>query len=431
MKKILCAVLALFMLVTMTSCGSKPSEPEKTSAEFEPLLDISTDCSITVAGSYDNFEALEMEFDRFNEIYPNVELNYVKLDDYNNVLATALDGNDKPNIFFSYSWMIGNEKYDEVFAHMEDLSAPELGLDLDCIRPRLISRDSQDRVLMVPVFTRTFGMLVNNDLFKKEGLDVPSTWTDLMNVCNEFGNRGYISPMMGYSLKPSSSFMNSVAYPLFVAALAEDPAALALANELDPSAGEYMRPALETVEQLIQNGCIDLAECDKIEDNYSQVILRFFEGDVPMMICTGDTVSGTKKRENQSEAFSKAPFEYSFYPLPTSDEGGYFIDSSSLEFSVNKSCDDLEMTNEFMRFLITNKTLNEMASVKRLVTPTTDLSFDSVYVPFGEVPSDRIISPKMLGILDTVAVQTRAAAFLVGTGELTVDEAIERYGSFE
>ena len=72
-----------------------------------------------------------------------------------------------------------------------------------------------------------------------------------------------------------------------------------------------------------------------------------------------------------------------------------------------------------------------MASVKRLVTPTTDLSLDSVYAPFGQVPPDRIISPEMLGILDTVAVQTRAAAFLVGTGEITVDEAVGMYGSFE
>lgn len=69
--------------------------------------------------------------------------------------------------------------------------------------------------------------------------------------------------------------------------------------------------------------------------------------------------------------------------------------------------------------------------MKRLVTPTTDLSFDSVYAPFGQVPADRIITPEMLGILDTVAVQTRAAAFLVGIGEITVDEAVEAYGSFE
>ena len=429
MKKRICLFFVVCMILSLTACGGKTSADEET--EFVPALATDTECSITVAGSYDNFEALEAEFVRFNEFYPNVQLNYVKLDDYNNVLANALDGHDKPNIFFSHSWMIGNEKYDPVFAHMEDLSDPALALELDCIRPRLISRDADDRVLMVPVFTRTYGMLVNTDLFEKEGISVPTTWTELMAACDEFRSRGYASPMMGFSLNPSSSFMNSVAYPLFVATLAENPEALALANEPDPAAGEYMRPALEAVDQLIRNGCVNPGECDKIEDNYSQVILRFFEGDVPMMICTGDTVSGTKKRESQSEAFSGAPFDYAFYPLPLTDDGGYFIDSPTLEFSVNRTCDDLDMTNEFMRFLISNRTLNEMASIKRLVTPTTDLSFDSVYAPFGQVPPDRTISPEMLGIRDTVAVQTRAAAFLVGTGELTVDEAVERYGSFE
>ena len=162
-----------------------------------------------------------------------------------------------------------------------------------------------------------------------------------------------------------------------------------------------------------------------------RVILRFFEGDVPMMICTGDTVSGTKKRESQSAAFTAAPFHYSFLPIPMTDNGGYFIDSPSLEFSVNRDCEHLDMTNEFMRFLITDSALNEMASVKRLVTPTTDLSFDSVYAPFGQVPANRIISPEVLGIKDPLTVQIRIAAFRVGIGEITVDEAVRMYGSFK
>ncbi len=430
MKKMLCVVLVLCTLVSLAACGSKPQEAPA-SAGFQPALDTGTSCKITVVGSYDNFEALEAAFDRFNEIYPNVQLSYVKLDDYNNVLGTVLEGNDKPNIFFSHAWMIGNEKYAPVFAHMEELSDAALGLDLDCVRPGLINHDKEGRVLMVPVFSRTYGMLVNNDLFEKEGIRVPATWAELLAVCEAFRSKGYNSPMMGYSLKSSSCFMNTVAYPLFVATLADNPEALALANELDPAAGEYMRPALEAVEQLIRNGCIDLEACDKIEDNYSQVILRFFEGDVPMMICTADTVSGTQKRESQSEAFSNAPFHYTFSPIPLTDDGGYFIDSPSVQFSVNKTCDDLDMTNEFMRFLITDSTLNEMASVKRLVTPTSDLSFDSVYAPFGQVPSDRIISPEVLGIKDPLTVQIRNAAFRVGTGEITVDEAIAMYGSFE
>ena len=429
MRKLLGVILFICILVSLTACGGKPQE--KTAAGFKPSLDTSTSCSITVAGSYDNFEALEAEFDKFNEIYPNVKLSYVKLDDYNNVLGTTLESNDKPNVFFSYTWMMGNEKYASVCAHMEELSDSALRLNLDCIRPSLLNHDAEGHVFMVPVFSRTYGMLVNNDLFEKEGLSIPSTWTELLNVCEAFRSKGYASPMMGYSLKSSGCFMYTVAYPLFAAALAEDPQTLALANDLDPAAGESMRPALEAVERLIQSGCIDLAECEKIEDNYTKVILRFFEGDVPMMICAGDTVSGTKKRESQSEAFTSTPFDYSFAPIPMTDDGGYFIDSPSIQFSVNKNCENLDMTNEFMRFLITNEELNAMASVKRLVTPTKDLSFDIVYAPFGQVPSERTISPEVIGIKDPLTVQIRVAAFQVGKGEITIDEAVAMYGSFK
>ena len=429
MKKVICIILVICTAIVLTACGSKTQE--ETPAGFKPTLDTNTSCSITVVGSYDNFEALEAEFDRFNAYYPNVTFSYVKLDDYNKTLLTALEGNNKPNIFFTTASMIGNADFDAVFAHAEDLSDPALALNLDCIRPGLINHDAEGRVLLIPVFSRSYGMLVNKGLFEKEGLSVPTTWTELMAVCEAFRGKGYASPMMGYSLKSSSCFMYTVAYPMFAATLSENPEALALAAALDPAAGEYMRPALEAVEALVQNGCVDLDACDQIEDNYTQVILRFFEGDVPMMICAGDTVSGTRKRESQSEAFINAPFDYAFAPIPLTEEGGYFIDSPSVEFSVNKSCDDLEMTNEFMRFLISNSELNEMASVKRLITPTTDLSFDSVYAPFGQVPADRTLSPEVLGITDALTTQIRIAAFQVGKGEITVDEAVTMYGSFE
>ena len=72
-----------------------------------------------------------------------------------------------------------------------------------------------------------------------------------------------------------------------------------------------------------------------------------------------------------------------------------------------------------------------MASVKRLITPTTDLSFNAVYAPFGQVPADRTISPEVIGITDPLTVQLRIAAFKVGKGEITIDEAAAMYGSFE
>ena len=428
MRKMLCVLLAALLAIVPAAWISGA---QADSAEFQPRLDPDTSCTITVIGSYSNFEALEAEFDRFNEYYPDVELSYVKPDDYNNLLGTILEGNDAPNIFFSYQWMYGNEKYQVVCEHMEDLSDPELGLDLDCIRPGLLNHDADGRVMMVPIFARNYGMLVNNDLFAKEGLQVPTTWEELQAVCEAFLAKGYASPMMGYSADSSGCLMNILVYPEVVAALAGDSEALRTANEMNPAAGEYMRPALESMMQLIGKGYINLEKCGEISDNYTQVILRFFEGDVPMMICTGDTVSGTGKRESQSEAFSKAPFTYSFTPIPMSEAGGYFIDSPSIQFSVNKTCDNLDMTNEFMRFLVSRQELNEMASVKRLVTPTTDLSFDSVYAPFGQVPAERILSPEAIGITDPLAAQIRIAAYQVGTGAITVDQAVSQYGSFE
>ncbi len=429
MKKLFSIISAAFMIFGLAACN--PGDQQTVEENFKPKLDASTACKISIVGTYSNFEALEAEFDRFNEFYPNVELSYTKIDDYNNSLATVLGGSDAPNIFFSFSWMTGNSAYDSVFSKMENLADASLGLNLDCIRPGLLSRDADGRVLTVPVFATSYGMLINNDLFEKEGLKIPKTMTELLDVCEKFRQKGYESPMMGYSAKSSGSLMNTLVYPMFAAALAEKPEMVARANQLDPAAGEYMRKGLETLSQLIEKKCIDLEKCSKISDNYTEVILRFYEGDVPMMICTGDTVSGTKKRESQSEAFTAHPFTYTFAPVPVSDKGGYFLDSPSVQFSVNKSCENLDMTNEFMRFLITKTELNRMASIKRLITPSKDLSFDNVYAPVGEVSSELIISPSALGIEDTLAVQTRLASFKVGTGELTIDDAVAKYGSLE
>ena len=149
-----------------------------------------------------------------------------------------------------------------------------------------------------------------------------------------------------------------------------------------------------------------------------------------MMVCSGDTVSGTKKRESRSEAFIANPFDYTFVPVPMSDEGASFLDMPNLQFSVNKDSSNLDMANEFMRFLITTQELNEMAQNKGLVSPTKDLSFNSMYAAFGAVPESRILSPEEIGLTDDAVIQLRQAVYRVGTGEMTIDEAIATFGSF-
>ena len=198
MKRGICVFLTLLLTISLASCGSK----KKTGSEepFKPSMDVSTDCKIRVAGGYDNFEALEVEFDNFNEFYPNVELVYTKVDDYNNMIGTVLNGNDAPDIYVNYSWMYGREQYKSSIDHAEDLSDPSLELNLDCIRSNILLKTDDGSIPMVPVFANTYGMLVNNTLFEKEGLSVPKNYRELIEVCQAFREKGYENPMMGFSL---------------------------------------------------------------------------------------------------------------------------------------------------------------------------------------------------------------------------------------
>ena len=445
MKKAMYMFLAVLMIAGLAACGSEKPEAAKQEAPnqeaskqeaaaeegFSPVLDTSADCSITVAGGYDNFEALEAEFDSFNDYYPNVEMTFTKVDDYNNMIGMVLNGNDAPDIYVNYSWMYGREQYQSSIDHAENLADPELGLDLDCIRSNIILNTDDGTLPMVPVFSNTYGMLVNNSLFEKEGLNVPVTYQELVDVCNAFREKGYKNPMMGFSNEEKTSIFTLTAYPFFCETVANDEEAVKKLNALEPSAGEYMRPTLEKIMQFLNDGCVDPDACAEIEDNYEAVILRFFEGDVPMMLCSGDTVSGTKKRESRSEAFIENPFTYTFVPVPMSDKGASFLDMPNLQFSVNKDSQNLDMANEFMRFLITPKELNEMAQKKGLMAPTKDLSFNSVYVAFGDVPESRILSPEVLGLTDDAVKQMRLAVYSVATGAMSIDEAIAGYGTFE
>ena len=425
----MCILLAALMLAGLAACGAEKKE-SKTEEGFAPSLDKSAQSQITIAGGYDNFEALETEFDRFNEFYPNVELKFTKVDDYNNMIGTVLNGNDAPDIYVNYSWMYGRDQYKSCIDHAEDLSDASLKLDLDCIRGNIILNTEDGTLPMVPVFANTYGMLVNNDLFEKEGLSVPKTYKELIEVSKAFRDKGYKSPVMGFTKEETTSLFTLTAYPYFCGTIADDKEAVKKFNALDPSAGEYTRPTLEKIDQFIKDGCADLDACSKIENNYDAVILRFFEGDVPMMTCSGDTVSGTKKRESRSEAFIAKPFAYSFVPVPMTDEGAYFLDMPNLQFSVNKNSANLDMANEFMRFLITSPELNEMAKNKGLMSPTQDLSFNSMYAAFGDVPESRIMSPEEIGLTDDAVIQLRQAVYNVGTGAMTIDKAVAGFGTF-
>ncbi len=76
-KSILLGLIVICIISSLFSCKKKNEE-----TVFSPQLETQTKCEIEIAGNYYNFEALEAEFDRFNDFYPNVDLIYTYLDNY-------------------------------------------------------------------------------------------------------------------------------------------------------------------------------------------------------------------------------------------------------------------------------------------------------------------------------------------------------------
>ncbi len=424
--KIISTALVIMLVLGTAGCSQSTNK----SKEFTPKYSSDTTYKLSVAGTYSNFESLESAFERFYTYYPNGEIMYTYLDDYINTVGQALAGQEPPDIYVVQPWMYGDERFDPLFDGAEVLSDPELNINLDCIRQGLRWEMNDGEILALPVFATSYGILVNMDIFEKENLEVPKTFGELKETCEKLKAAGYASPVMGADTNTTPGIGYSFAYPMFAKKVKDDRSVEGDLNNLVPSAGEVMREPLTRLKELVDSGCIDIDKCKaEIEDDYNAVIMRFFEGDVPMMICSGDVVSGTKKRESKSEAFTANPFKYDFYVAPSGDEGGYYMDSMSILFSVNKDSANLDMTNEFIRFLTSEKELGLMAQEKRLITPTKDYSLDEVYASLSGFPEDRTVNFRDTEILDTAVKEFRAAAYSVVNGEMTVDEAVAAYGT--
>lgn len=426
-------VLLIVLSLCFVACSKKETVKAQKPTGFVPKLDPNTSCSITVAGHYSNFEALEAEFNRFNLYYPNVKMTYVYMDGYSKsgsrILSTALAGVEAPDIFFTYPYMYDWVDGKEITAASENLADPALGLDLSCIRSALLQKEQDGSILSIPIYTTTYGMLVNEDIFEKEKIAVPQTYSELIAACETLKKAGYDNPIMCYS--KDSDLLYPLFYPYFCAQIKNNAKALEDLNGMKPEAGEYMRNAMELTADFMSYNFINLEECDKLANNYEAVILRFFEGDVPIMLSSGNTVSGTEKREAKSESFMAHPFRYSFYPVPSTQDGGYFINIISLGFGVNKNGRNTEMANEFMRFLVNTEELNLMAKAKRMVTPCVEISLDSVYLPFQKLNEQHFINQSDLGLEDKPASQVSKAGWHVATGNMTVEEAVASYGSIQ
>jgi len=431
MKKVLVLFLtAALSAALLAGCGasgaagrtSSAADSGSASAAFSPSLDTSASAQVKIVGRLDNFEALEAVIKDFNAVYPKAAISYAKMDDYASTMPSQVMGGNPPEIFMSFRSQF------EANAGLADatLDLGDLGLDMG-----ILTQGNADacyfggKLVRVPLALNYQGVAVNTTLLEKEGLAVPTSHADFLNVCGALLDKGY-TPLQGFP----DTIYPMLFYNELRVRLAREKDSAAVFGALNAGAdgsGEYLRKEFELLAEYRDKGYFSAAVNSAIGDSYDKAILHFFEGDTPFLVCSTETFSGMKKRESKSAAFTAKPFGYEFCELPVSDLGATAVVDVWNAFSIAKNSGSVEWAKEFIRFLFTPDELNKIAEVKGLPTAVAAGSGDSRFDSLSRLAPEQLLYSSEANVSGTAAKVYGKLAAMVAAGECSADDAVAQY----
>ena len=388
MKKCMMGVFLAAALFLLTACGTEKAAPateEATAAEaaFAPALDTQAELSLNIVGEYGNFEALEQVIQDFQQYYPNVDISYEQIADFTTGFPVRCAGGDSIDLFF-----ISNINYDVVYHG----AVTEYGVDLNTIsginlsavnEKALAAGQVSGKQMLLPVFYQTYGLIANTTLLKKYDLSVPSTYEELEAACETLMAKGVIPLFGGHGLR-SRIYVSDVLCRLM---RAENSAELCAGLEQGILPESLLTNVVASCQSWMDKGYFN-PEADTLKDTYNAAILRFFEGDIPFLVASSDTISGCKKREAKSEAFTANPFEYTYLiPSVTPDNEPAML-LTQMFFGVYNHSQNQAYANEFMRFMARGDELKTLAVVKGMPS-TTEKTGDSRFTQTEALTADR------------------------------------------
>ena len=224
-KKMLSMMLAAIMAAgTLAGCGSSSGSSSSsdsaatqaaTAAATEAAADTSTVSSTEAASSEtantdisgelnlihylteDNkIAALDQLVSGFEAEYPNVKVNTeaMSMDNYTDVIKLRFSTNEAPDIIF------GQPK--------SNTDLIDNGLIMDLSDQDFVSRMSDsskecvtynDGVYGIPLDQMANVVFYNKDIFEKEGLEIPTTYDEFIEICKKLKDDGIVPCAAGYT----------------------------------------------------------------------------------------------------------------------------------------------------------------------------------------------------------------------------------------
>ena len=305
-----------------------------------PVFAAETDVNEDISGSitiweheYSFEEALKAVIDGFQEKYPNVEVDYeIKASDYQQVLATALQSGEGPDLF----WTNGTAT-DIMLGYVKNGMVADLS---DSVDFSLMTEDAMklstvdDKQYSVPWLTMdTRACFYNKDMFEENGWEVPEPFSEFEDLLAKIKEAG---------ITPPPSAMVTGAFFIW------GPVMSAYNPEYTRGLDDYTSKADGPGASGSLQKLVDWADAGYFGDNWLGVInsddevLGFTTGNAAMMI--GGTWNISTIDQNNPD------LNYGAFAIPAEDGTAGLVGTAANGFSINANTENMEAAAAFASY---------------------------------------------------------------------------------
>ncbi len=315
------------------------------------------------------FEKMEEEF---NATHDDIVLHIESPNDAMTVLKTRFIKEDAPDIIgiggdVNFSNFLDAEMLMDI-SDFEGLSLiKQAYLDID----KNLEFVPLDGVYAVPYVANAAGVLYNREMFEDNDWEIPTTWDEFMDLCDEIKSSGQQPLYFGYKdvwtcLAPWN-------------ALACDLAPADVCRQVNKGETKFIDEYPEVAEKMLE--LLDHAQDDPFAYNYNDACTAFANGE-SAMYCIGSYAVPQIQSVNPD-------MDIDSFVMPGCDNADDNVLNSGvdLQFCVTNECPDKEAAYEVLSFLLEDSTIQTYLDDQNAV-PCKDTEFK--------------LSPALDGMLDYI-----------------------------
>lgn len=361
MKKWYSKVLGATLLIAgLTACGG---EEEKVNENGEKVVKLRM-----MAYNAESVRATYLKY--LAEKLPNIEIEFefVSQDNFDNVLNSQLQAGEGPDIIElgGQTRLLANANYLLDITNQDFVSKyAEAG-----IKPYTVD----GKVYATPLQSWYEGIFYNKQIFKENGLEVPKTWDEFLELHKKLIAKGIKPQTMGAQsyepmMKQSIGVVNNEFY-----SNPENKDFDEKFNKGEVKLSQAWLPALEEWQKIVKDGYLTQ---DMLGLSYDQALDEFAMGKAAMWQC-GPWAVDTIKQKNPN-------LDFGMFPIPGSDpnKAGWLVGGPGSALAINAKSKHIQEALQVLQ-----ATATEEAQLALIKDNAGSSFLEGVNVDLGEIYKD-------------------------------------------